>query len=215
VRVDLHITDGADLNCMNRFFLRYTGTLLPADATAWANSILLDWNASGNIGAQVCSSIVLTKVVLTDLTSTSSAQGIATGTEVGGSGGTPTPASTCLVVSQRFVRRYRGGHSRVYLTGFPQASLGTSPNWSSGTPAAVATAWKNFITACIASVPSGYTPVTQVNVSYYSGFTNHTFPSGRVRPIPTPRGTPLVDTITSYVGNTKVASQRRRNLQGS
>jgi hypothetical protein len=63
------------------------------------------------------------------------------------------------------------------------------------------------------NAPTALTPAFQVNVSYFSGFTNVTFPSGRIRPVPKLRSVPLVDTVTSWSTNPNVASQRRRNLQ--
>lgn len=84
--------------------------------------------------------------------------------------------------------------------------------WSAGFQSSLASNFAAFIAACVLAPPASMGTVTHVNVSYFDGFTNKTFPSGRVKPVPTLRATPLVDTVLAYTANPKVASQRRRNL---
>jgi hypothetical protein len=85
--------------------------------------------------------------------------------------------------------------------------------------AADITEWKAdadaWLAACITGAPVAVGTVTPVNVSFFSGFTNKTFPSGRTRPVPTPRVTPLIDPIIGSDVNPKVATQRRRNQQST
>lgn len=213
VRIEYHMTDGGDLNVMNSFHLQYSGSLSDADAATWVAACKAAWGTAGAIADSIVNTVTLVKTVLTDLTSNSSPQKVDTATSPGNSGGTLTPGSTCLVVSRRIVRRYRGGHSRVYTTGHPVSGLGTPPQWAAGYASAVATLWAQTEVNCVNGAPGGVGAVTPVNVSYFQGFTNHTFPSGRIRPIPTLRATPVVDVVTQYTGNPNIASQRRRNLQ--
>jgi len=70
-----------------------------------------------------------------------------------------------------------------------------------------------FVSAALGHVPVAAAPATEVNVSFFQGFHNVTFPSGRQRAVPTIRVAPVVDTVIAHAVNPKVASQRRRNQQ--
>jgi hypothetical protein len=71
----------------------------------------------------------------------------------------------------------------------------------------------SFNSTIITSPPAGMGVMLPVNVSYFQGFHNFTFPSGRVKAIPTVRPVPVVDLINNFSVNPHVGSQRRRNLQ--
>jgi hypothetical protein len=121
-----------------------------------------------------------------------------------------------MVISFHTARRYRGGHPRIYVAGVPASNLATPQTWGSGGLSVQLSAWEYFIAQFALAVPAAAGPATHVNVSYYQGFTNTTFPSGRIRPVPKLRsGGPIQDFITGYSVNPKVASQRRRNLQNA
>lgn len=215
VRVDYHLTEGGDSNVQNRFFLQYAAALTNTDAQAWADACFAAWLAVGGIGTNTSTQTTLTKCVLTDLSSASAPQAIHNGSLAGTGGSPPVGIGVALVVSQRIQRRYRGGHSRIYLPGMPASYKGTPPLWAGSNAQDVANSWGTTIAACISGCPVAAAPAQAVNISYYQGFTNHTYPSGRVRPVPNPRATPLVDLILHYVGNPKLASQRRRNQQSA
>lgn len=214
VQIVLFQKYGEDLDVVNRYFQKYSGSpgsLDDTQAAVWAHAVTSAWTA--HLAGHIVSTLSLVKVTVTDLTSDVGAFG----EDDTGSVGTLTPpgvpAGVALVVKSHIERRYRGGHPRQYLAGMPEANLADPNTWASGTVSGVATDYTAFRAADSSGITSGLTPVTDVNVSYFTGFTNHTFPSGRVRPIPNPRGTPLVDQIASFAVNPKVASQRRRNLQ--
>lgn len=93
-------------------------------------------------------------------------------------------------------------------------NLADVEHWTSAYVAAIATAFGAFIAAAVTTPPTNLGTVTHINVSYFSGFTNKTFPSGRVHPVPNLRsGGPFKDTVQSYGVNAIIASQRRRNGQ--
>lgn len=206
----------ADLNCVNILYFKYA-TTAPTDIElqTFGNLVLTEWG--DDFAGQVGSQYQLQHIQTIDLTSSTAAEGVSSGTPQSGTdGGTDLAAGTALVISQRIQRRYRGGHPRVYIAGMTSAALNTSQAWTAATVANVQAAWVNFITGVIAGAPAGWGGIQQVNVSYWQGFTNHTYPSGRVRAIPNPRpGGPITDPIIDYVVNPKVASQRRRNLQSA
>jgi hypothetical protein len=108
-------------------------------------------------------------------------------------------------------RRYRGGKPRIYLPWGSASDQATLNQWTSGFISSAATAWTNFITAIAAAPWSGASGLKQVNVSFYSGFTNETGPSGRARAVSTPRaGSAVVDDIIAHSLNTIYGVQRSR-----
>ena len=190
---------------------QYAGALTQADAQTWAATCRSSW--ATNLAAAISSAWSLTSVVLTDLTSASAAQAI-DGTAVAGTpSGAPVANGVALVVKDKITRRYRGGHPRSYVMGVPSANLLNGDAWTTGFLGTGLTAWNAFIAACLLA-PAGAGAVTEVNVSYFLGFTNITNPSsGRAHPRATVRATPLVDQILSHSLNPKPGSQRRRNEQ--
>lgn len=212
VRVDFHGKYEGDLNVQNREFFQYAGTLNLTDAATWLTAIVTAWNADviANLSTRLSSLLA----ELTDLSSNTAPQVLNSTGTTGGDGNTPTSAGTALVIKKVIARRYRGGHPRVYLAGATATNIQAGGTWD---PTYLGNRVGNYIAFINAATttPGGTAigAITHVNVSYFSGFTNHTFPSGRVHAIPTPRVTPLVDAINGHVGNPIPASQRRRNEQ--
>jgi hypothetical protein len=118
-----------------------------------------------------------------------------------------------VVIKFKIARRYRGGHPRFYLAGGMATDVTAQNTWTPAYQSAVAAAWVAFINACVLAPPASLGVLAQVNVSYFSGFVNKTFPSMRTHPVPVLRAVPLQDTVLGASTNPKVASQRRRNLQ--
>ena len=150
---------------------------------------------------------------LTDLSSPTAPQVVNSTGATGGAGAAPLSAGVAMVMKYHITRRYRGGKPRAYLPGMSSAYLTTPTEWNPASLANVTAGWITHLTAIAAATPVAAGTGTHVNISYYQGFTNHTYPSGRVKPIPTPRVTPLVDTINNVSGNPTPGSQRRRNEQ--
>lgn len=212
VRCDFHFSEGADPNMQFREFFQYTGTLSVTDAGTWLGNMVAALGTFMAADFANNSNLVLSE--LTDLTSASSAQVQNSTGHTGGSTHQASPAGLALVIKKAIVRRYRGGHPRVYLPGIPNANLANANAWDPTALGNIVAGYQTFIAACVANTnPAAIGTITHVNVSYFSGFTNHTYPSGRVKPIPTPRLTPLIDTIVNTIGNPIPASQRRRNEQ--
>jgi len=203
-----------DIDVINRFFNKYSGspgTLNSADATTWAGVVGSAW--ATHMAPNHSSHLTLIEVITEDLSSATGAVGAHAVGTVGGASGAWLGAGTALVVSEKIERRYRGGHPRQYLAGIPSAELFDAQSWLPAYLASIGPAYIAFRAECLTGAPTALQPATDVSISYFSGFTNHTFPSGRVRPIPNPRATPLVDQIATFTMNPKVASQRRRNKQ--
>lgn len=210
VRVDFHFTFSTDPNVQVRDFFQYTGALSTADAQTWLANIRAGWDS--NMMTLLSNELTLVQTVLTDLTSNTAAQVVDTTGVAGTSASAPASAGTCMVIRKKIARRYRGGHPRIYIPGLVASSLSTATAWTAGAVAAAKAGYDAYITAATANTnPAAIGVITHVNVSYFSGFTNKTFPSGRTHPVPTPRGTPVVDLIVGTAGVVAPGSQRRRN----
>lgn len=212
VRLDIHYAQDADPNIMNRLHFQYAGTLNTADAVTWLaamNTALRTF-----VGALLNNQLSLYLMELTDLTSNTAPQVSNSTGQVGGDGNPGLSAGVAFVISYEVARRYRGGKPRTYLPGMAAGFLLNPSQWDPTEVTNIVTHWNTFLTACqVTPMGTAIGAITLVNISYYSGFVNHTYPSGRVKAIPQLRVTPLVDTILAIRGNNAPASQRRRNEQ--
>lgn len=213
LRVDLIQSFGTDTNIRNRLFFAYTGVgPTPTDLTTLATTIANAW--SGNISSQVSSGHTLTGINITDLTSATGAQVVTAQSKAGTIGtGSALPASSSAIVKFKIGRRYRGGHPRFYLSGQVSGNFQSPQQLTSAYVSGLTTAFAAFIAACEAAPPANLGALSHENVSYFSGFTNKTYPSGRTRPVPTLRGSPTVDLVLSYSVNPRYGNQRRRIQQ--
>jgi hypothetical protein len=202
----------ADQDIINRFFMTYSGTApTNAELDTFANSIATTWAAylAGLFNIES----TLVEVIVEDLTSATSAVGSATVGDSGTREGAALGAGVAAVIQFKVARRYRGGHPRMYGQMGVATDLVAANQWSAAFLAATLSAIESFIVAVESLGWSGAGTLQHVNVSYYEGFTNHTYPSGRTRAIPTLRATPVIDPIETYAVNPRLGSQRRRNQQ--
>lgn len=209
VRVDFHMAQAGASNIQVHEFFHYQGTLSTADATAWLGAMVTAWNTF--IAGYAVTGLSTTLARLTDLSSDVSPQ-VENSTGVSGvDTAEPLNAGTAMVIKHHIVRRYRGGHPRVYLPGFAARHLTSATTWNGSFAPAIAGTYQTFINSCVSGTPVAAAPGTHVNVSYFKGFTVTEGPTGRPRIVPTPRATPIVDAIDNYSANPAPASQRRRN----
>jgi hypothetical protein len=214
LRCDFFSTVGPDTRVRDRIFFSFSGAgPNVADLNTLATTIDSAWAA--NIISLQPSTATLTSIQLTDLTSATGAQTVKSVSRVGNRAVTALPSATSIIIKFKIARRYRGGHPRFYLYGGGAQDTLNPSTWLSAFTGPVATQWAAFIAACELTPPTNLGVLVHVNVSYFSGFTNKTFPSGRIRPVPTVRGTPVVDSVVSYSVNPIIGSQRRRNLQSA
>lgn len=212
LRVDLRQQAAEDLDILNRIFIQYTGTApTVGDLNTFCSTIETSWGA--HVKAMQSGNFMLAEVHVEDLSSSTAAAADLAASVTGTRSGAAITAGVAAVIRNRIARRYRGGHSRTYLACGTGGDLNDLQSWTGAFMTALETAWGDFILDIISAPWSGGGTLTQVNVSYYSGFHNVVGPSGRSRPVPTLRGTPVTDTIVSYTINPHVGSQRRRNQQ--
>lgn len=212
VRVDLFQTIGGNTRVRDRIFFSYTAAgPSAADLTTFLTTVANSWGT--NLSALQCTNCSLTSLEATDLTSATAAQQVFSTSKVGTASGQVAVTGAAAIIKFKIARRYRGGHPRFYFAGFQASQVVTPPALQSAFTTLLASDWGAFINGCIATPPASMGTVAHVNVSYFSGFSNKLFPSGREHPVPTLRGTPTVDTVISYSVNPNVGSQRRRNQQ--
>ncbi len=201
------------MDIINAFHIQYSGSPSPSDFPTLATHVGTVW--ASNMASVSRNELTLVSVKVTDLTS-STAPEVEESTVHNGTAGAGTQGSgVALIIKREIASRYRGGHSRLYLPGTRSSELTDSQLWAPARAAAWLAAWAGFMNDVITGSPAGFGAIVDVNISYFLGFTNHTYPSGRVRAIPNPRVAPIVDLITGYDVNPRPGSQRRRNLQGS
>ena len=195
---------------MTRFYISYTGSV-PTAAELVTFAGLLVTGYGFWMLPYTDESTTLTGATCIDLSSDTGAEGSATADDAGSLAGTVLPADACCVIGYEIARRYRGGHPRGYLRLGVGASMENAQTWSSAFLADVLTAIDGLFSAIAGDGWSGAGTVAHVNVSFYEGFTVVTNPTThRARNVPTVRGTPLVNTVTSYAPRVDIGSQRRR-----
>lgn len=210
VRLQLKHTFGGDTDLMFRIYVSYTGSA-PTDAecTTFAGAVASAWSA--HLASQICGNVDLVEVVAEDLSSASAGVGLWTGSDASSGGVWDGALSTASLINFQIARRYRGGKPRVYLPPMGSAALTSPKLWNSTYQGNMTTGFTAFITAILAAGWSGAGTLTQVNVSYYSGFTVFMTPSGRARNIPKLRtGGPVTDPVVGIACNAVPASVRKR-----
>jgi hypothetical protein len=200
---------------LNRLFFQGTGSTSNAALNTWASAVSTAWGT--NVKSQIMPSCQLTSVVVSDLSSSTSPIGAWTGSIAGTSAGTGASPDVALIVKNLIPTKYRGGHSRTYIPGYPLTGTTVTDSnvWTSAGVATFISDWNAFITAITGgNGPSGYSGLAQAVPHYYKGFTAVQNPiTGRYRNVPKLVAVPTFDLVSSHVGNLILGSQRRRNHQ--
>jgi len=194
---------------LNRVFMQYSGTA-PTDTELETYAGAVNTAYGSNLIPLQGPGVTYGGCGAEDLSSSTSAVGSSADTVVGTRSGATLGGQVCFIISGEIARRYRGGHPRSYWPFGIDTDSYDAHSWHPTFLTSVLTAWGDFLTAIEGAGWTGAGTLSPVNVSYYEGFTNHTYPSGRTRPIPTLRGTPVVDPIISYVPRPDYGTQRRR-----
>lgn len=210
IRVQWKGSWGTDLDLISRMYFEYAGTSPTATQCATlASAIETAW--ASHMAGVTNNGFALTEVIVEDLNSSSGASGVWSGSTAGTNGSTNLATNTAMLINFTIARRYRGGKPRVYVAPPGGSSLASPTAWTTAVVTAETSAFQAFVTAIIAAVWTGGTSLEQVNVSYYSGFTVFTGPTGRARNISKLRTAgPQVDPITGIAANGRPANQRRR-----
>jgi hypothetical protein len=211
LRVALKHEWGVDADVLTRFFIAYAGTAPDVgDLETFANAVITAWVS--DLASLVPNECALINCEVIDLSSDIGAVASVTTSHNGTRGTTQLTAATALVSSYTILRRYRGGHPRGYWPFGLETDLADAQDWTGGFLTSCATGLEAFFTAVLFAPWSGGGPLTQVNASYFKGFTSFQNPiTLRWRNVPTLRPAPVIDLVTGIVPRPRVGSQRRRN----
>lgn len=211
IKVTLGFTIGVDTTAQSSFHVHYSGTApTDADLVAFCTSVANSWNTNMPLTYPTANS--LTSVNAEDLSSSTGAVGHQNVSIPGTNGGGITANSVALMIQFLIARRYRGGKPKVFLPIGAASDITTGGVWLPAFITAVQTDWSAFMAGVLSAGWTGAGTLTQVSVSYYSGFTVVTNPiTHRARNVPTLRGTPIVDPVLAISVEPGIASQRRRN----
>jgi hypothetical protein len=178
--------------------------LTQANVQAVANKMRDTWVAQ--MMPQQTSQLTLDTVTATDLDTLTGNQAVASSGAVGGDASPAAGASLCMLVQLRTPIRGRSYRGRCYIPGIGQSERATPQTWNAAFAETCEDNFENMQADLIgmgAPTPGGFCVV-----SYYSG-TDKTIPGKRPKPIR--RTVPIATVCTFFVGNQRIASQRRRN----
>jgi hypothetical protein len=211
MKLNMGYTVEGDARAETIHYLRYTGgPPTAAQGVTMCNAFL---GAAGAVFAALMGdSVAVSSATLVDLSSSTAMEAVSTGAATTGTRGTAlVPPGACAMVSHKILRRYRGGHPRTYFPFGVAGDIATSGLWASAFVTAVNAAYATWANDVLGD-GAGCTIQAFTNVSYYAGSTVVISPTtGRAKNVPTRRGTPMLNDITSSAMQTKIGSQRRRN----
>lgn len=210
LKAQVQWNDSADVDVYTNHYFLYSGS--SPDSSDLSNFAGVVCGAFETYKSLWTPANLLAGCRVTDLTSSTAAQGITSVTVNGTGGDGDLAGGTAVVVSHTLSRRYRGGKPRNYYPwGYPGALLNRQ-SWTTTYIGDVATAIGGIYATIIGTVEGGMTIENHVNVSYYAGFTVFNPGGGkRAKNVPTLRDSPLVNAITGAVVLNRPGSQRRRN----
>lgn len=205
--------DFGNTNVQNNLYFTYSQTMSNTDLTTLCNSMVTRW--TNHIGPQVSQNLTLFGVVANDLTTSTAAQGASTVPSIGGAlAGPELSNAAAFVISNETARRYRGGHSRVYLPGQMQSHLADGNTWTTAFQTAMLQAWNAFISEFITTaVPAAVGTLRQIVVHRYGRTSTSPVSTVDDDSPSVPLTNPYFDLVTASAANPNVGSQRRRNQQ--
>lgn len=146
----------------------------------------------------------------TDLQSPSTPVGLDATVVAGTRTGTNAPLNVTALVNFGVNRRYRGSKPKVWLPFGTDTDIGSNTSWNTTFLTACNAGWNAYVGQLSGSSFGSTILTNQVCVSYFSGKVANPNPNSRLRFVPNPRATPLVQTVTSVSTRTIFGSQRRR-----
>ena len=209
IRVTVKQSYGDDVDILNRCYFSWSGSTTQVSLGLMATGLAAAWHA--HIALYQYTGLNLVSVECVDLTSDSAPLAYYEPGTSGQNAGTNLPAGSAAVLQFEINRRYRGGKPKMFLSGINAGQMQTPQTLTAAAIADFITGWLAFVLAALVTWGGLTTLVSQVNVSYYEGFTNTVGPTGRARVKPTLRMVPVVDLIVGVNVNPSIASQRRRN----
>ena len=200
------------LEAGNRIYYTYSGgPPTVGNLNTMATDISTAWGT--NMAGMMSSDYHLIGITITDLTSSTAAEGSWSGSIVGANSGHPPGIDAAMLQNFTIARRYRGGKPRTYWPWGVAGNVNSDDvTWTSAILTTAQGAWNGFNTALLGLTGVGCTLTAHVNVSYYKGFASVQNPvTKRWANIPTPVTGPITpDTITGNSFRAEISVQRRR-----
>jgi hypothetical protein len=210
LRIEVQCSLGSDVDVLTRLFFAYGGG-------APSETVLADLNGTVNTGwvdnitPLQAADTTMTQITSYDLSSEDAASATTEESHAGTRMGTGLPAQVAFGLNFKIARRYRGGKPKTFLPVGCIADLATPQTWTSGFVTAVEDGFAALIAAIAGFDFGGFDMGGQINISYFKGFTNVMYPSGRYKVVPSLRvGGPVTDPIVAIAPNLKTVTQRRR-----
>ena len=204
-------TDATDISVGSRMFVQYGGAApTSAQLNTYCAGVATGWVT--NMAPVTDTGFTLTEVTAVDLSTPSSATGVALVSHPGTRVGNPLPLNVAQTIHLPTALRRRGGRWHIQLRAGVDTDLATPQTWNAPWLTAVINAFGGFTGPFgNAPWPSGG-PLAIVGVQYY-GPPNRTITSstGRVRTVSTPLAVPVVWPVVGVAtARTILGSQRRR-----
>lgn len=200
-------------NAINKLHYAYgAGTPTAADLSSFAADIGNAYTGGFTTSTYASPKWTLTTVNTLDLATAIGNAG-SHNVNVVGAGTSALPASVAGLINWHIARHYRGGKPKTFVPGLAPVAITDEEVMAAGAVTQLNILAANLINGSNLGSPpvfGSFGVVGLVNVSYYSGFTNFTKPSGRESSRPTVRAVAVVDTIQSGAASPRYSTQRRR-----
>jgi hypothetical protein len=209
VKIRLVWTSESPKPANNVLYFTYTGGVPNStDLQGFATDIMSGMGTHNGLWA---ADVSLSEVEVLDLSSPTSAVGIATGSHPGGLTPGGLDASTSMVCHYLINRRYRGGKPRSYFPFGDGPSLASRVSWDPAFVTLCNSSLASFFAGLAGKLHGATTFQNHANVSYYKGFHVVVDPeTGYAKNVPDKRSSPLVDGIVGLACSSIPGSQRRR-----
>lgn len=213
IQFKVFTNDNGNTNVQNILYFRYTGNVGSTDMQTLCNNLFTDWVTA--LFSHLVNTNHLLGVTGNDLSSVTAAKSASTAAVATATAVPPGVTSgAAFIIGHETSRKYKGGHSRTYLTGLPVSSLSDGNTWSAAAQTTILSAWNAFVTAFTSTlVPAAVGQLIQVVAHRYGASPTAPVLAGVSASKSVPLLTPFSDDVTASIANPQVGSQRRRNQQ--
>lgn len=215
IKYSLRYSDSGNTNVENVFYQTFTQPPGSSDATSLAATVTAQWLT--HVSPLMGTWMTLISATVNDLSSTTGAVAVnVTGGAGTAAAGAHLSSGAATVIQTKIARKYRGGHSRIYLPGAGQNDLQTTNTWTTSYITAVAAGWAAFVNGIITNAPVALGAMQNVVAHRYGRCASPPCSPAPDEDAPSvPLASPYTDAISAWSVNPRVGSQRRRNQQGS
>src|SRR5579872_1081175 len=189
-----HLLAGRDWSCSSYFSDGFALEYSVADVTAVAMAYQAAWDA--NMQTVLNGADEHVDVTATDLFNESAPEFVQPSGALGGQPGDALPINVAFRVKFVQDRRYRGGHSGIFIAGLGEGASTAAVDWPSATITAVVTGITDADAAVVALTSSHGQPYRHVAVSRFTGHAE--------------RGSPVMFQVTGVFGQSRICTRRKR-----